>query len=157
GRAVERALALAAVEARVLSAGEHRPNDALAIHIHSTGREALFRRLGVVPRHFVILSERRLGRMRSRNEMNQRTRHSENRSPHRTVRGGRVAIIRYVDALILGWIRRLIRLGIRVALPVPVVIEDERAPTLGFLFVMSLVPNLGVEPALYAGGSERRP
>src|SRR6202030_4207699 len=35
GRAVERALALAAVKARVVSAREHRPDDSLAVYIQA--------------------------------------------------------------------------------------------------------------------------
>ena len=54
-------------------------------------------------------------------------------------------------------IRGLVRLGVGVALAVAVVVEDERAPALRCLLVVRLVPDLHVEPALDAGGSERRP
>ena len=79
------------------------------------------------------------------------------RSPDRAVRRRRDAVVRHVDPLVLGGIRRLIRFGVGVALPVPVVIEDERAPALRFLLVVRLVPDLGIEPALDAGRPERRP
>ena len=140
-----------------MSAREHRPDDALAVDVHAARREALHRRLRVVPRHLVVLGQRRLGRVRSGNETNERARHSLDRSPDRAVRRRRVAVERHVDPLVLGWIRRLIRFGVGVALAVSVVIEDERAPALRFLLVVRLVPDLGVEPALDAGRPERRP
>ena len=157
GRAVERALALAAVEAGVMSAREHRPDDALAVDVHAARRETLHRRLRVVPRHLVVLGQRSLGRVRSRGETNQRARHSQDRSPDRAVRRRRVAVVRHIDSFVLGFIRRLIRFRVGVAFPVSVVIQDERAPTLGFLLVVRLVPDPGVEPALNAGRPERRP
>ena len=49
------------------------------------------------------------------------------------------------------------RFGVTAALPVPVVIENKRAPALRFLLVVGLVPDLRIEPALDAGRSERRP
>ena len=95
--------------------------------------------------------------MRTRNETNNGARHSHGCSPHRAVRRRRDAVERHVDALVLGWVRRLIRFGVTAALPVPVVIENKRAPALRFLLVVGLVPDLRIEPALDAGRSERRP
>src|SRR5205807_112801 len=58
---VERTLALAPIEARVMSAREHGPDDALAVDIHAAWREALHRRLRVIPWHLVVFGQRGLG------------------------------------------------------------------------------------------------
>ena len=140
-----------------MSAREHRPDDALAVDVHAARREALHRRLRVVPRHLVVLGQRRLRRVSAGNETHERARHPLDRSPDRAVRRRRVAVVLHVEPLVLGWIRRLIRFRVGVALPVAVVVEDERAPALRQLLVVRLVPDLRVEPALDAGGPERRP
>src|SRR4030095_671434 len=47
--------------------------------------------------------------------------------------------------------------GIRIALPVTVVVENEGAPSLRGFFIVGLVPDFDVEPSLDAGGTEGRP
>src|SRR5437879_1341277 len=95
--------------------------------------------------------------MRSRDETNQRARHSHGSSPDRAVRRRRNAVERHVDALVLHGIGWLTRFGVGVALAVTVVIENERAPALRFLLIVRLVPDLRIEPALNAGRPERGP
>src|SRR5258706_183679 len=65
-RPIQRALAFTAIETRQMSARDHGPHHAVAIDVQAARPEALHCRLGVVPREFIDLRERRLRRMRAR-------------------------------------------------------------------------------------------
>src|SRR5438445_13271571 len=84
-RTVERTFALAAIEARHVSARQRDPRDAVAVDVHAARREALHCCFRVVIWRLVVLGERGLGRMRARVEPNDATRKSERRSPDRTI------------------------------------------------------------------------
>src|SRR5262249_5941890 len=146
-RTVERALAFATIEACEMAACKWSPNDAVARDIESAGREALNRGFRIFPRQFVDFSERGLGRIRPWVDSDNPTWKTEDRSPNGTIRPiDSHAIERTGAAFILHWIDGLIGLDVRVALAVAVRIEDERRPTLRFLFVAGLIEHLHVQP-----------
>src|SRR6185503_11338995 len=146
-RPVQRALALATVEARKLTAREHGPDDAVGIDVHAARREALRRRFRVVPRHLVVLGERRVGRVRTRHDADDGTRHPEYRAPHRSIRWTRRhAVEAALDPLVLRRVDWIVDADKRIALAVAVGVEHERGPALRLRLVMRLVVDACVEP-----------
>ena len=138
-RAVERGLALAAVEAADVAARERHPHDALAVDVAAARAEARHRdvehlgqlRVGIVTHHAAAsrkhpdgIPDRAIGRIR-----------------HDRVGAGAAG-----DAHILGGIYRLIGLGVLVSLAVAVDVEDERRPALRLGGVAGLVEDLHVDP-----------
>src|SRR4030095_13899801 len=138
--AVERPLALPAVEAREMSAGERRPHDAVAIDVHAArpvprkGRLEDFRERG--PRG-----------VRTRIEADDVAGIAEHCAPDgAVVRVHTDAIEGRHDPLVLGGIDRLIGLDVLVALAVAIGVEDERCPALCFLLVAGLVEHPAIQP-----------
>src|SRR5690606_13639663 len=87
GRAgtVERAAALAPIEARHMTAGQRRPVHAVAIHVTAAWGEPDVRHGGVVPRMLIDLGQRRVRRVRAGIEAEDRAGETEQRAPDRTV------------------------------------------------------------------------
>ena len=140
-RPVERAFALAPVEAAEVAARQRHPHDALAVDVGAADAEARHR-------HVVDLRERRLRRIRSRNEPHDSARIGPERAPDRAVHRTRHhGVEARDDPLVLGGIDRLIRLDVLVALAVAVGVEDERRPALRLRHITRLVEHLGVDPA----------
>src|SRR5262249_2488583 len=126
-RAIQRAFAFATIEARKLTAREHRPDDSIGIDVHAARREALCRRLRVVPRHFVVLGERRVRRVRPRHHANDRSRHPKYGTPDGSIhRTRRHAIEATLNPLVLRWVDWIVDADKRVALAVAVGVEHER-------------------------------
>src|SRR5690348_8626823 len=146
--AVERSFALAAVEAGHVAAGEHGPHHAVAIDIEAAWGKALYLGARRVPRDFVVFGESRVGGIRTRNHAYNRAGEAQNRSPNGAILGtDGYAVEADIEALVLGGIDRLVRFDVGVALAVAIGIENKRRPALRFFFVVSLVPQLGVQPA----------
>ncbi len=130
-----------------MPAREHRPHDAVAVHVHAARREALRLRIGVLPRHFVDFRQCCLGRIRTEREAHQRSGHAQHRSPDGVAaRRRRDAIERRVDPFVLLRIDRLIRFDVLVTLAVTIGVEHEHRPPLGLLLVLGLVVHACVEP-----------
>ena len=91
------------------------------------------------------MTRRRVG---TKGEPYEHPRHSKHRSPHRPVWSRLDAVERRVDALVLLWIERLIRLDVFIAPAIAIGIEDERRPALRQLFIFRFEVNACVEPAL---------
>ncbi len=138
-RTVEWSLTLATVEAGKMSAGEHGPDHAVAINIHSARREALYGGLRIVPWHFVYFRERGFCRIRSRIQPHDSARETESRAPDGAVGGAWSHCIETnLDAFIFRRIDGLIRLHVIIALAVAVGVQDEWSPAL---------PHFRVQPA----------
>src|SRR5262249_15170092 len=147
---VERPFAFPAVEAGMLSAGEHGPDDIMTVNIHTAGSESLAGRFGIIKRNLVDFGQRGLGRVRSGNETNERSRHPKRGPPDRAVdRTRRHTIERSIDALILCRIDWCFDVDIGISLSVAVGVEDERRPTLGFGLVFGFQIDLRIEPAFH--------
>ena len=147
GRAVERALALAAIEARKVPARQRRPDDAVAVDVHATRREAMDGRSRIVDRRLVHFRQRRLRRVRTRVQPDDRAGEAERRSPDRTIGRRRDGIEAAAEALVLRGIDRLIGLHVGVAPAVAVGVDDERGPSLRLRLVSGFLEHPGVEPA----------
>src|SRR6185503_14159645 len=115
---IQRSFALAAIKAGQMSARQNGPDDVLAVDVHAARRKPLHLGVRVVPWHLVVLGQRRFRRMRAWHESNNRARHPLDRSPHGAIVRRRVAIELNVEALVLRWISRIVRLGVGVALSV---------------------------------------
>src|SRR5581483_13608 len=131
GRAVERALALAAIEAGELAARQRGPDHALAVDVDAARTIGALRRL-------VDLGQRGLRRVRARQQPDDVARLVEAReadihrlAPDRIVDRARLhAVERRQHALVLGRIDRLVGLDPGVALAVAVGVDDQRRPAL---------------------------
>jgi hypothetical protein len=138
GGAVQRAAALAPVEARQVPAGQRGPVHAVPVHVAAARGEALHR-LAVPHRELEHLGERGLRRVRARRQPDDRAGESERRSPHRTVGRRRERVDASVLAgrqpLVLRRIRRSVGLHVLVAAAVPVRVPDQRGPPLRPLLV----------------------
>src|ERR1051326_6925887 len=93
--------------------------------------------------------------MAARNETQNAAGVAERRAPDRTVRSWRDRIKARVDAMVLRRIDGLIRLRVVAAFAVAICVEDERCPSLRFLFVAGLVEALRVEPADHRSAAAR--
>src|SRR5262249_1276257 len=115
-------LALAAIEARDVSARQRDPGSPLSIDVeppHSISRR----------RNLVDFGERGLGGIRSELHANDPARVTDVRSPDGAIeRAVGDAVEPQPDALVLGGIVRLVGLGVRVPLAVAVRVDDERRP-----------------------------
>src|SRR4029077_7939508 len=80
-RTREFALAKPAVKASEIAAREHRPEDAVAGDVAAPRSETAAGHFGVLPWHFIIFAELRLGIV-----ANDAARETEHRSPHGAVR-----------------------------------------------------------------------
>ena len=147
-RTVERSLALAAIEAREVTARQRGPVDAVAIHVAAARREPGHRRL-------VDFGERRLGRIRSGVQPDDCAGKSEHAPPDRSVGRGRNGVERVAVSFVLRWIERLIRFDIRVAFAVAVRVHDQRRPALRLRLVVRFVEHLGVQPAHHLSAAAR--
>src|SRR5438128_2981784 len=148
-RPVERSLTFPTIKACELSTREHRPHDVIAVHVHATRSKSLPRCFGIVERHFIDFSKRCGRRIRSWDEPNERAGHAEGRTPNCAInRAGSHAVEGRINALVLGWINRLVGLDVGVSLSVAVGVENEWCPPLRFCFVFGFQVDLRVEPAL---------
>src|ERR1700730_10851010 len=135
-RAVEWALALAAVERAEMAARQRHVGDAVAVDVEAAGAEARERRL---------IDFRQLG---LRIEPQDVARIAEHGAPHGAIR--RIdadAVEAGVHALVLGRIDRLVRLTEFINLAVAVGVDDDWGPALGLSLVAGLFPDLAVHPA----------
>ena len=145
-RSVERHLALAAIEARHVTAGERRPVDAVAIDVAAARREPFDRR-AVAQRQLVHLGERGFRRIRSRIQADDRARKPELRAPHRSVGRRRHRIEGSAVPLVLRRIDRLRSPRRTRRASVAVRVHDERRPALRLRSRPGLVEHLAVQPA----------
>src|SRR4029078_10231923 len=134
-------LALAAVKACQVSAGERGPEHAVTIDVAAARTVAGDWRLtnfrqccvcrigpGIAPDH--------------------RARISQRRAPHRTVeRAHRHGVEAERDPRVLARVDRLTGLDIVVALAIAVGVENERRPALRLLLVAGLLERFSIEPA----------
>src|SRR5262249_7337342 len=140
-RAIERALALLAIEARDVAARERHPCHALSVNVEAAHAEAGRR----TPVHF---SQRRLARVRAELDADDPARMADVRSPDRAVgRTRRDSVEAEAEPLVLGRVLRLTRLDPGVALAVAVGIDDQGRPSLGLPRVARLPEHLRVHPA----------
>src|SRR5207247_935664 len=151
-RSVERALALAPVEAAHVPARERHPHYALAVDITAA-------RPKTRPRYIVDFGERGLRRVRAGIEPHDRsrTRARAERAPDGAVDWARHHRVEHLaDALVLVGIDRIVGPDILVALAVAIRVEDERGPPLRFRGVASLIEQFGVEPAYHPAAAAAR-
>src|SRR5262249_49492414 len=99
------------------------------------------------PRHFVVLRERGVGWIGTRDDANDPAGHPEHGAPHRSIDWTRChAVEAALNSLVLTWIDRIVDADKRIALAVAVGVEHERRPALRLRFVMRLVIDARVEP-----------
>src|SRR5205807_5210824 len=139
-RAVERALAFAAIEHAHVAARQRGPDAALLVDIGPADAEARHR-------HLVDLGER-LVRVLAGIDAHDGARAAAQRAPDRAIdRARHHRIERGSEAHVLVGILRLTRLGVLIALAVTVGVDNKRGPALRLLDVAGLVEQLGVDPA----------
>src|SRR5688572_17062044 len=129
-RTVELSGALAPVEAGEMPTRERRPDDAVAVDVHSARGETLNTSLRVVPRQLVQLRERGRGWPAARSQSNDRAGETQRRSPHRSVRRRRHGVKPRRDPLVLRGIEWRVGLDVVVASAVAVCVENQRGPPL---------------------------
>src|SRR5262249_17417895 len=140
GRAIERPLALAPVEAGEMSACQWHPDNAVAIDVHTARPVAIHGSFGLVPRHLVDFRQSGCRRVVAGIHPDHRSGKSQDRSPDGTVhRVHTDAVVARYDPFVFCWVNGLVGLYVFVALAVAVGIEDERRPTLRLLLVAGLV------------------
>src|SRR5215470_17423394 len=131
-----------------MAAGNHRPNNSVAINIEPARREPVNRSFWIVPWQFVDFRKSCCRGIGSRVQPDYGTRKTQYRSPDRSIRRADGDTVESsIDSLVFSSINGLVRLHIFVALSVAVGIEDERRPALRLLFIVGFVEHLGVEPA----------
>src|SRR4029453_18695455 len=139
-RTVQRTFALAAIEARKMTACHGRPVHTVAVDVTASRRES------PIDGRFINLHERSVWRVRAGREPDDCARVPELRPPHGAVRRRCNRVERTADSLILAWVERVIRFDVRVAFAVPIGVPDERGPALRLHLVVSLVEHLRVQP-----------
>ena len=97
-RAVERALALAAVEAGQMSAAQRDPGDVVAVDIHAARRIAPHRRFRIVPRNLVVFGEGGFGRIRARIQPHDPAGEAEHAAPDHSIGAHGDRVERRVEA-----------------------------------------------------------
>ena len=140
-RPVERTFALAPIKTAQVTARQRHPHDALAVDVAAARPETR-------QRYIVDFCERGLRRIASGNKPHDCTRIAPESTPNRAVhRIWHNSVETSNDAFVFGWIHRLIRLYVLVALAVAVGVEDKRCPALRFCDITCFVEHLGIDPA----------
>ena len=140
-RSVQRARALAPVEAPHVPAGQRHPDHALPVDIAAPGAESR-------QRDVVDLGQRRIRRIGAGRQPYHRTRVRPVGTPDGAVhRTGHHRIEAGDHPLVPGGIDRLIGLDVLVALAVAVGVENQRRPALRRCRVAGGVEHLRIEPA----------
>src|SRR5437773_12150004 len=114
---VERALALAPVEACQMPTGNHRPHNAISIDVKPARRESVNRRIWIVPWQFVYFCKSSCRRIRSWVQSDNGAWKTQHGSPDRSIRWADGHTVESgIDPLVFGRINGLIRLHILIAL-----------------------------------------
>ena len=151
GGAVERAFTLAPVKAGQMPARQCGPVHAVPVHVTAARGEAGVRDGRVVPRQREDFGERGLRRIGAGGQPEYRAGEPEHRSPHRSVRRRRqrvrtAPVLAGLKSPVLAGIDGRVRLHVLVAPAVPIEIQDQRRPSLRFLLVARLIPQLRIQP-----------